>query len=141
MIVTLVRKIKAKDLIKEFEDTYGSIDRLKKLHDRDGGNMKSLTDLEDWEYLIKHPDEIITDGTTIFPDKLVLGKSEMEILNSIKHGKPQSIRELARLINKDVSTIHPKIKELEEEGLLTLEEGSKNRKIPVLTYDEIKIEV
>ena len=44
-------------------------------------------------------------------------------------------------INKDVSNIQPKVKKLEEEGLIKFEEGIKNSKIPYLTFDEIKLEI
>lgn len=51
------------------------------------------------------------------------------------------MRDLAILINKDVANIQKKIKNLEKEGLIILKEGSKNRKIPVVNYDKIEIEV
>ena len=44
-------------------------------------------------------------------------------------------------INKDVSNIQPKVKKLEEEGLIKFEEGIKNSKIPYLIFDEIKLEI
>jgi len=44
-------------------------------------------------------------------------------------------------LNKDIKTIHPKIKELEEEGLIQLKKVTKNRKIPYLNYDEISITI
>ena len=63
------------------------------------------------------------------------------ILNTIKHEKPKSICDLANKINKDVSNIQPKVKKLEENGLIKFETGVKNSKIPYLTYDEIKLEI
>uniref|UniRef100_UPI00373FD27A HVO_A0114 family putative DNA-binding protein n=1 Tax=Methanobrevibacter cuticularis TaxID=47311 RepID=UPI00373FD27A len=51
------------------------------------------------------------------------------------------MRELARFLNKDVKIIHPKIKELEQEGLIELKTGDKNKKRPVLNYDKIEIAI
>jgi predicted transcriptional regulator len=65
----------------------------------------------------------------------------MEILDFIKKEKPKSIRELSRMIDKDVGIIHPKVKELEQEGLIGFKTGAKNSKIPYLNYDEINIAI
>jgi len=43
---------------------------------------------------------------------------EIELLNLIKNEKPESIRELARMIHKDISVVHPKVKKLERKDLL-----------------------
>ncbi|MCL2114952.1 MAG: hypothetical protein FWH29_01890 [Methanobrevibacter sp.] len=60
-------------------------------------------------------------------------------MDFIKNQKLQSIRELARFLDKDIIIIHPKIKELEKQGLIELKEGVKNSKIPYLNYDKIEI--
>lgn len=65
----------------------------------------------------------------------------MEILNTIKHKHPKSIKQLAEFLDKDISTIHSKVKKMNSDGLLTLKEGNKNNKIPVLNYDKIKITI
>lgn len=141
MRITLIKETKGNELIQEFEKTYGSLNRLEKLHERNHDNMKIYMDLDDWKYYSDHPDEIIENGKTIITEKLTLGKLEMELLNFIKTEKPQSIRELARMIHKDVSTIHPKVKKLEKEGLIEFKEGPKNKLIPVMSYDKIEIAV
>jgi len=98
-------------------------------------------DLENWKYLKKNPEEEIERGEIKVTNKITLTETELEILNFIKNEKPESIRELARFLDKDIKSIHPKIKELEEEGLIELKKGSKNRKIPFLNYDEISISI
>jgi len=40
-----------------------------------------------------------------------------------------------------VRIIHPKIKELEKQGLIELVDSVKNSKIPVLNYDKIEIAI
>ena len=47
----------------------------------------------------------------------------MKLLSLIKHNKPTSKRKLAKLMNKDISAVQPKIKNLEKEGLLSLKDG------------------
>ena len=65
----------------------------------------------------------------------------MELLNFIKNENPQSIIELVRMIHKDIKTMHPKVKNLEKEGLIEFKKGPNNKKIPVMNYDKIEISV
>lgn len=140
MIITLIKKETGKTVIKEFNEKYGSIKELERLYKKTGNNL-FLVDLENWKYLNKNPDEEIESGEIKITNKLNISDSKIEILDLIKNEKPESIRELARFLNKDIKTIHPKIKELEQEGLIELKKGNKNKKIPIMNYDEIKIAI
>lgn len=140
MIITLVKKQTGLEFISEMEDTYKSINELEKLFKRTN-NMKMYVDLENWKYYKNNLDETIEISESLFTNKLSLSDLDLTILNTIKHEKPKSIRDLAKKINKDVSNIQPKVKKLEEEGFIKFETGMKNSKIPYLTYDEIKLEI
>jgi predicted transcriptional regulator len=97
--------------------------------------------LQNWQYYKHNPEDIIKTSESLVTNKLSLTDLDFIILNTIKHEKPRSIRDLANKINKDVSNIQPKVKRLEEEGFIKFENGSKNSKIPYLTFDEIKLEI
>lgn len=140
MIITLVKKQSGHEFIKEMEDTYKSINELEKLFNRTN-NMKMYVDLENWKYYKDNLDETIEITESLVTNKLSLSDLDLIILNTIKHEKPRSIRDLAKKINKDVSNIQPKVKKLEEEGFIKFENGLKNSKIPYLTFDEIKLEI
>lgn len=140
MIITLVKKQTGYEYIKEMEETYNSINELEKLFKRTN-NMKMYVDLENWNYYRDNPDEMIEITESLITNKLSLSDLDLTILNTIKHEKPRSIRDLANKINKDVSNIQPKVKKLEEEGFVKFKTGNKNSKIPYLTYDEIKLEI
>ena len=140
MIITLVKKQTGLEFISEMEDTYKSITELEKLFKRTN-NMKMYVDLENWRYYSQNPDETIEITESLVTNKLSLSDLDLIILNTIKHEKPRSIRDLANKINKDVSNIQPKVKKLEKEGFIKFEEGIKNSKIPYLTFDEIKLEI
>ena len=140
MIITLIKKLTGQEYIIQMEETYKSITELEKLFNRTN-NMKFYVDLENWKYYKNHLDEEIELSESLITDKLTLNDLDFIIFNSIKHDKPKSIRDLANKINKDVSNIQPKIKRLEEEGFIKFESGSKNSKIPFLTFDEIKLEI
>ncbi|GAA5818868.1 MAG: winged helix-turn-helix transcriptional regulator [Methanobrevibacter sp. CfCl-M3] len=138
MIITLTKKQKAINSIHTFEKEYGSIERLRKAQE-ETGSMKMLVDLENWEYYLKNPEEEVFESKSIVTNKIALTDLKMEILDFIKKEKPKSIRELSRMIDKDVGIIHPKVKELEQDGLIEFKTGVKNSKIPYLNYDEITI--
>ena len=140
MIITLIKKQTGQEYIKEMELTYKSISELEKLFKRTN-NMKMYVDLENWRYYKKNPDEMIEVTESLITNKLSLSDLDLIILNTIKHEKPKSIRDLAKKINKDVSNIQPKVKKLEEDGFIRFETGIKNSKIPYLTFDEIKLEI
>ncbi|EKQ53559.1 MAG: hypothetical protein B655_1212, partial [Methanobacterium sp. Maddingley MBC34] len=130
MKITLIKTITGEKLIQELEETYGSLDRLERLQDRNPDNMKVYTDLDDWKYYQDHLDEIIEETKGIVTEKLTLGTLEMEMLNFIKYKKPESIRELARMIHKDVRSVQPKVRKLEKQGLIQFKEGPKRKLMP-----------
>lgn len=139
--VTMVKRIKGKDKIRELEKKYRTLKRLKKLFEKDNENMLLYSDIEDWEYFQNHPNEDLDEGKTIFIENTNLGQLELGLIKSIKHNTPQSISELAKITDKDVSSIQRKVTMLEKEGLLDLKTGHKNRKIPVINYDKIEITI
>ena len=142
MIISLVKEQKGIEYVKEMEKTYNSIEEAEKLLERTKPrNMVIYVDIENWKHLKNNPDEKIKRTTSIITNHLIIGEIEIELLNMIKHNNPQSIRELAKLIDKDISTVQPKIKSLEKEGLLELKDGVKNSKVPVFNYDKIEIAI
>ena len=141
IVINLIRKVKAQKMIEEFENKYGSFESLERAFKRDPKNVKLHMDLEDWIYFMKNPDETIKDGKIVMTNEINIGKTELEIINFIKNNKLKSINELSKLLKKDNSTIQRKVNQLEKEGLITIEKGNKNSKIPVVNYDEISIAI
>ncbi|MDR0911822.1 MAG: hypothetical protein LBM96_04375 [Methanobrevibacter sp.] len=138
MIISLKKIQTGQEFIKEMEKRHGSYNELKKKFKRTN-NMIFLIDLEALEYHKKNPNETIERTNSIITDELTLGEIEIELLNTIKNNHPKSIRELARLSNKDISVVQPKVKNLHQEGLIKIKEGIRNSKIPVVNFDEIVI--
>lgn len=139
MIISLIKEQKGSEFIQEMENTYGSLEEAKKLFKRNPRNMILYVDIENWSYYKKHPNESIKRTNSIVTKNLTLSEDEIDLLNTIKHKKPQSIRELAKMLHKDISSVQPKVKNLVKEGLIQLKNGNKNSKIPYLNYDEISV--
>jgi len=68
----------------------------------------------------------------------------IDILTSIQLFKPNSIYELANIMQKDVSNINRLINFFEEIGAIRIEEkvvGSRNVKTPMVDYDKIEFDL
>lgn len=137
--IRLVRTIKGKDIMDGLKKEYGSLDNLKKLHKEDRKNPIFCFHLEEWEQYNDKLDDDITQRKIIFAKNYPIGKIELELLELIKSSSPESIRDLARLSNKDIKSVQPKIKALAEEGIIELENGSKNNKVPRFPYESMEI--
>jgi len=142
MIISLIKEQLGSEYVKEMEQTYGSIEEAEKLLKRtQPRNMVIYVDIESWKYYKNHPGETIKRSNSIITNHLTIGEIEIELLSTIKHNKPKSIRALANIVHKDISSVQPRIRNLEKEGLLTLKNGVKNSKVPYLNYDEISISI
>ncbi|MCL2687528.1 MAG: hypothetical protein FWE58_03225 [Methanobrevibacter sp.] len=137
--IRLVRKIKGKDIMDGLKKEYGSLDNLKKLYKEDKENPIFYFHLEEWDHYKDRLDKDITQRKIIFAKNYPIGKIELKLLDLIKTTNPESIRDLARLSNKDIKTVQPKVNALAEEGIIELKNGSKNNKIPVFPYDYMEI--
>ncbi|KZX15565.1 hypothetical protein [Methanobrevibacter filiformis] len=141
IIINLIKMIKAKELIKEYEQTYGSIETLEYIFKKRGGTIKTKMDLENWKYFIKHPEEEIEDGKILINEDIKLGNMELELLNLIKNIDIKSVNTIAKLLNEDKSKIENKLMELEKEGLVSIEWSSNDLGIASVNYDKIMIEI
>ncbi|GAA5819387.1 MAG: MarR family transcriptional regulator [Methanobrevibacter sp.] len=139
--INLVKEFTGKELTLEFSKKYGSIERLERMFKRDPTNMEFYGDLDDWTYFNDHPDEKIEESKIIYTNKESIGAIELNLISLIKQFKPKSVSELAKLSERDLTTVQKKVKELEEEGFISLVKGSKNRKIPTLNYNKLEIAI
>ena len=73
----------------------------------------------------------------------ILTNERIRLLQVIRGKKPESISELARLLNRSQPNVSNDVKYLEGIGLLELEEkkGSVSHKKPIVNYDAVRITV
>lgn len=62
----------------------------------------------------------------------------MEILRTIADAEPNSIRETARLVDRDVKNVHDELMRLERLGVVRFDRDGQAKR-PVLPYDELVI--
>lgn len=73
----------------------------------------------------------------------VLTEKRLELLHVIKEQNPDSIYELAQLVDRDINSVKDDIHVLEELGLISLEEihEARRRVRPLLEFDRIQVEI
>ena len=64
----------------------------------------------------------------------------MELLGTIAEEKPASIRETARLVERDVKNVHDELTRLERLGVIRFEQVGRSKR-PVFPYEEVVISV
>jgi predicted transcriptional regulator len=66
----------------------------------------------------------------------------LELIQAIAEHSPESMREAARLVDRDVSDVHSDLKHLEVLGVLALEEGGPGGAMrPAVPFDRIEIHI
>jgi len=71
----------------------------------------------------------------------VFNATTLTLIRTIQRDQPESIRELARLLERNVSPVHSDLTKLESYGLVAFEQGDNRAKQPVIPYDRIRIDV
>lgn len=64
----------------------------------------------------------------------------LELLRTIARKEPESIRETARLVDRDVRQVHQNLIELEELGLIDFETDGRSKR-PHVWYDTIEVDL
>lgn len=140
MQIRFVRRIKAKDMIKEFERKYGNIEKLKRYLERNPDDYTALMDYDDWLHFLENPGIEIEEGEIIVSDISFLTPQKLQILEAVKKYKPKSIRELAEKVGRNIKNVYMDLKELEKAGLVELESSGRAKKAS-LKYNEIVIAI
>ena len=98
-------------------------------------------DLEERLEAIDAGDDVEPDEPTLSIDDLetfgrVFRSTNLELLETIVEHEPGSIRELARLVDRNPPEVLENVNELADYGLVELEEDGRAKR-PVVWYDEI----
>jgi predicted transcriptional regulator len=66
--------------------------------------------------------------------------TNLELLEAIVEHDPESLRELARIVDRHPPEVHSNVHELVDYGLVQLEDAGQSKR-PVVSYDEIEAEI
>ena len=121
-------------------NTDDTSDRTLHIRFRDGNDAEledALAALDRGETPEPHLEVVYHDPADVHR---VTRPKSLELLRAIVQHEPDSIRETARLVDRDVSQVHRNLTELEELHLVELvEEGHAKR--PAVWYDAIDIDL
>lgn len=111
-----------------------------RFRDRDeAGLTETLRALDDGDTdgLVPHLELVYHD-----PDDVhrVTRPKNLELLRAIVQSEPESIRETARVVDRDVSQVHRNLSELEALGLIELETHGQSKR-PTVWYDAVEIDL
>jgi predicted transcriptional regulator len=70
----------------------------------------------------------------------VLRETNLELLDAIAEHRPESVRALARTVDRGPKEVLGNLNELEDYGLIAFEENGRAKR-PYLPYDEIDIDI
>ncbi|AWB28188.1 HVO_A0114 family putative DNA-binding protein [Halococcoides cellulosivorans] len=70
----------------------------------------------------------------------VLSAKNLELVRTIATEEPESVRELARLVDRDIKNVSTALNRLAEIGLVELDDDGYAKR-PVVWYDNIEIDV
>ncbi|MFQ3320454.1 MAG: putative transcriptional regulator [Natronomonas sp.] len=71
---------------------------------------------------------------------LICRPTTIELLRAIAKEEPASIRETARIVERDVRQVHDNLWTLGEHGFVEFERTGRSRR-PFVSYDEIELEI
>jgi predicted transcriptional regulator len=103
------------------------------------------SDLEERLEAIDAGDDVEPDEPTLSIDDLetfgrVFRSTNLELLEAIVEHEPESIRRLARLVDRNPPEVLENMNELADYGLVELEENGRAKR-PVVWYDEIDADI
>jgi predicted transcriptional regulator len=85
-----------------------------------------------------------SEHTVSFPNEEVLAQTftakTLSLLRALSKHKPESIRETARLVERDVKNVHEDLTKLEAMGVIRFEEDGQAKR-PVFPFEELVINI
>jgi predicted transcriptional regulator len=93
--------------------------------------LEADEDVDD-EYVLSLPDEAALER--------VLSAKNLELVRTIATEKPESVRELARLVDRDIKNVSTALNRLAEIGLVEFEDSGRAKK-PTVWYDRVEIDI
>jgi predicted transcriptional regulator len=107
------------------------------------GSGPDRSELQDTLAAIDAGDDVEPEPSRLVVESLetfgqIFRATNLELLEAIAEHEPDSIRELARLVDRHPPEVTENVRELDDYGVITLEEHGQAKR-PRLWYDEIEI--
>jgi predicted transcriptional regulator len=103
-------------------------------HDRVEGRLEAI---ESGDRTASGSSLSVTDDATL---SRIFDETTLGLLRTIATQEPSSMRETARMVDRDVKDVSRQLHELAEIGVLDIEDVGRSKR-PVVPYDEIALQV
>lgn len=119
-------------------------DRNRTLHVRIGSTEETRADLRERVRALERGEE--TDDMLILNlhDEADLARivspTNLELLRTVARRDPQSMREVADIVDRDYKDVHRNLTELADLNVVRFEEAGRSKR-PVVDFDEIEVEI
>ncbi|QCC52813.1 HVO_A0114 family putative DNA-binding protein [Halapricum salinum] len=97
---------------------------------------ETLASIDDGETVEPEPSRLVVESLETFGR--VFRATNLELLEAIAEHEPDSIRELARLVDRHPPEVSENVSELEDYGLVRIDDHGRSKR-PRVWYDEIEI--
>ena len=106
-----------------------------------GELLKDMKRIDKGERKLIRKESIIFDSIGQF--RKIMTNKRIELLKAIRHKKPHSVYELAKLVDRSVDNVNNDIRLLEQMGFLETEKTKEGRSrlMPLVDFDKIEIEL
>ena len=105
------------------------------------GLIKDARKIDRGERGLIRKESIIFDSIEQF--RKVMTNKRIELLRAIRHKKPKSVYELAKLVNRSVDNVNNDVRFLEQLGFIETEKikNGRHKLMPSVDFDKIEIEL
>ena len=103
--------------------------------------------MEDARKIDKGERKLISNEAIIFDSidqfRKIMTNKRIGLLKAIRHKKPKSVYELAKLVKRSVDNVNNDVRLLEQMGFLETEKAKegRNKLTPLVDFDKIEIEL
>jgi hypothetical protein len=148
MMIHVEQRLTVEAFLAAMKRRYGDLPRFRayvRTHPRD---VAAKLDLEDFEFYKDRPElrpEAMERAVSLIPVDgkalSVFTKQRLALLDALARGPFDSMRQLARHLGRDVHNVHADLQLLQTLGLVAFERGPRNRRVPRLAADSIRLVV
>lgn len=100
----------------------------------------ALEDVRDLEDNVEAADKYVLSLPDAAALERVLSAKNLELIRTIATEEPSSVRELARLVDRDIKNVSTAVNRLADLGLVDLDVDGR-QKTPTVWYDHVEIDI
>ena len=146
MMIRVVRRLTVTEFLAAMKQRYRDLGGFRSYVRRHPRDAAARLDLEDFEFYKDRPElrsETMEHAVSLIPVTTealsIFTRQRLALLETLASGKFDSVRQLAGHLRRDVHNVHEDLQLFRKLGIVALERGPRNRRIPKLVADSINV--